>query len=163
MDNPCLDWTELCDRGKTERVKQEYLHGKPIFLSKPKGFVSKRWVHKVYFNSENAIIQLWGKDDRRIYEIDMEQACTPEHLLHWLFHIGVKGWATPEVLGAVLKIVDKVIREISDNTAEHFYCWRMHDDGEPNGFDWSEWLRKHNKKERRNGCNRNGVENKVNL
>lgn len=117
-----------------------YFNGKPIAigLADQKHVAKNCRVRKVYFEKETTTIQFLGEDDCWLYEVDLCIAQTPEELLSWCFHIGQKNWGTPPVIGAILKLVDRVIGETTDTTAEHCYSYRkMDSEGEEdNGFNW---------------------------
>lgn len=61
-----------------------------------------------------------------------------------MFHIGGKFWATPQVIGAVVKILREIVWEASGAPAESAYCHENRGEG----FDWSGWFAQ-DKKERR--------------
>lgn len=125
----------------------EYLDGKEIEITEPEPGRGRPWVRKARFDRKHCAIELLGENDRFLYEIGLDEAMTPERLLSWLFHIGRKNWGTPQVISAILKIVDQVIRETTGETAEHCYCWRMSDEKRPNGFDWVTLRHNHYEKE----------------
>ena len=117
-----------------------YFNGKPIIinLADQKPCVEGRRVRKVYFDKETTTIQLIGEDGGWLIEIDLRTAQTPEELLSWCFYLSDSCYGTPQIIGAVLKLVDLVIREMTDTTAERCYCDRkMNSKGkEKNGFNW---------------------------
>lgn len=127
----------------------EYLDGKEIEITEPEPGRGRPWVRKARFDRKHCAIELLGENDRFLYEIGLDEAMTPERLLSWLFHIGRKNWGTPQVISAILKIVDQVIRETTGETAEHCYCYRREDSRgrEKNGFDWVTLHHNHYEKE----------------
>ena len=123
-------------------AEPHYFNGKSIGIESADQahvFPAHCRVRRVRFDKETATVQFLGEGDRWLYEIDLEKAETPEELLHWCFHIGHKDWGTPRVIGAALRIVDRVIWEKAGETAEHCYCYRRADSKgrEKNGFAWS--------------------------
>lgn len=102
-------------------------------------------VRSVCFDPGTLTVQFLGEGRRWLYEVDLERAKTPQELLSWCFHIMQKDWGTPQVVGAMLKIVDRVVWESTQKpgrpgvTAEHCYCYRKHDSHgkEQDGFDWT--------------------------
>ena len=117
-----------------------YFNGKPS-ISDP---ADQEQVHescrvrKVYFDKETTTIQLIREDGGWLIEIDLRTAQTPEELLSWCFYLIDSCYGTPQIIGAVLKLVDLVIREMTDTTAERCYSYRKMDSRgeEENGFNW---------------------------
>lgn len=130
-------------KGKPRRFypDPEYFNGKPIIIepADQEHVREHLRVKKVCFDKKTATIQFLGENDHWLYEVDLYIARTPEELLHWCFHISHKDWGTPQVVGAILKLVDRVIGETTDTTAEHCYSYRKMDSRgeEENGFDWN--------------------------
>ena len=117
-----------------------YFNGKPITigLADQKHVAKNCRVRKVYFEKETTTIQLIGEDGRWLIEVDLRTAQTPEELLSWCFYLSDSCYGTPQIIGAVLKIVDLVIREMTDTTPERCYCDRKRASKgrEENGFNW---------------------------
>jgi len=44
------------------------------------------------------------------FEVDLETCTTSAEMLHWIFHVSTKRWATNEVIGDLVKILKKLLR-----------------------------------------------------
>ena len=100
----------------------------------------------VRFNRANGTLEFCVEGGEVYYDYEMERANTPERLLSLLFHLCGKNWGTPQFLGAIIHILDAVIPAITNETAEHIYCYQVSDHKKPNGFDWKNWLKSEKRK-----------------
>jgi len=60
--------------------------------------------------------------DSIFYQIDLEQCCNSSQLLDWLFQVNGKAWCTPELLKAIMDVIEDSSYKYFSKCAQGLYC-----------------------------------------